>query len=151
MIKNVSLLGVWVSDQDEALEFYTNKLGFELREDVTMGDYRWLTVGPPDQPDVKVNLQLPGPPLDDESAGFVKRMMAKGSMGAGGLNVDDCRKTYEELSARGVEFVSEPVDRPYGVEAVMRDNSGNWWVLLEQKAYNADDFGSDTTVTKAAD
>lgn len=151
MIRNVSLLGVWVNDQDEALEFYTGKLGFVLREDVTMGDYRWLTVGPPDQPDVKVNLQLPGPPLDDESAGFIKRMMAKGSMNAGGLNVDDCRKTYDELTAKGVEFVSEPADRPYGVEAVMRDNSGNWWVLVEEKPYTADDFGPDTTVTKAAD
>jgi catechol 2,3-dioxygenase-like lactoylglutathione lyase family enzyme len=149
MIKNISLIGVWVNDQDEALDFYTGKLGFELREDVTMGDYRWLTVGPPDQPDVKINLQLPGPPLDDESAGFIKRMMAKGSMGAGGLNVDDCRKTYDELAAKGVEFVSEPVDRPYGVEAVMRDNSGNWWVLLEPKAYSAEDFGPDDQVTNA--
>jgi catechol 2,3-dioxygenase-like lactoylglutathione lyase family enzyme len=143
MIKNVSLLSVWVTDQDEALEFYTTKLGFELRADVTVGDYRWLAVGLPDRPDVSVNLALPGPPLDDESAGFVKRMMAKGSMGAGGLNVDDCRKTYEELTAKGVEFVSEPVDRPYGVEAVMRDNSGNWWVLVEQKAYRPEDFGAE--------
>jgi catechol 2,3-dioxygenase-like lactoylglutathione lyase family enzyme len=144
MINNVSLLGVWVDDQDEALDFYTTKLGFELRADVTVGDYRWLTVGLPGQSDVMVNLQLPGPPLDDESAGFVKRMMAKGSMGAGGLNVDDCRKTYEELTAKGVEFVSEPADRPYGVEAVMRDNSGNWWVLVESKAYNAGDIGTET-------
>jgi catechol 2,3-dioxygenase-like lactoylglutathione lyase family enzyme len=151
MIQNVSLLGVWVNNQDEALEFYRNKLGFELREDVTMGDYRWLAVGLLDQPDVKINLQLPGPPLDDESAGFIKRMMAKGSMNAGGLNVADCRKTYDELTAKGVEFVSEPADRPYGVEAVMRDNSGNWWVLVEEKPYTADDFGPDTTVTKAAD
>ena len=144
MINNVSLLGVWVNDQDEALEFYTTKLGFELRADVTVGDYRWLTVGLPGQPDMLVNLQLPGPPLDDESAGFIKRMMAKGSMSAGGLNVDDCRKTYDELTAKGVEFVSEPADRPYGVEAVMRDNSGNWWVLVEAKAYSAQDFGTET-------
>jgi catechol 2,3-dioxygenase-like lactoylglutathione lyase family enzyme len=151
MIRNISLLGVWVNDQDEALRFYTDKLGFELREDVTMGDYRWLTVGPPGQPDVKVNLQLPGAPLDDESAESIKRMMAKGSMSAGGLNVDDCRKTYDELTAKGVEFVSEPADRPYGVEAIMRDNSGNWWVLVEEKPYTAEDFGDDTVVTKAAD
>jgi catechol 2,3-dioxygenase-like lactoylglutathione lyase family enzyme len=144
MINNVSLLGVWVNDQDEALEFYTTKLGFELRADVTVGDYRWLTVGLPGQPDMFVNLQLPGPPLDDESAGFIKRMMAKGAMSAGGLNVDDCRKTYDELTAKGVEFVSEPADRPYGVEAVMRDNSGNWWVLVEAKAYRAEDFGTET-------
>ena len=149
-IQHVSLYGVWVNDIDEAKDFYIDKLGFELREDVTMGDYRWLTVGQPDQPDLKLNLQIPGPPLDEESAGFIKRMMAKGSYGAGGLAVDDCRKTYEELTAKGVEFASEPADRPYGVEAVMRDNSGNWWVLLEEKPYTGEDFGPDDVVTKAA-
>jgi predicted enzyme related to lactoylglutathione lyase len=150
-ISNISLFGVWVNDIDEAKDFYLDKLGFELREDVTMGDYRWLTVGVPGQPDMKINLQLPGPPLDDESAEHIKRMLAKGSHGAGGLNVDDCRKTYEELSAKGVEFVSEPEDRPYGVEAVMRDNSGNWWVLVEPKAYTQGDFGAEGRVDKAAD
>ncbi|HEY3005524.1 MAG TPA: VOC family protein [Kribbellaceae bacterium] len=139
-IQNVSLFGVWVDDIDEARDFYVGKLGFEVREDVTMGDYRWLTVGHPDQPDLKINLQVPGPPLDEESAGYVKRMLGKGAQGAGGLNVDDCRKTYEELTAKGVEFVSEPADRPYGVEAVMRDNSGNWWVLLEPKPYTPEDL-----------
>lgn len=148
-VTNVSLIGVWVNDIDEAKDFYIDKLGFELREDVTMGDFRWLTVGHPDQPNFKVNLMLPGPPLDEESTGFIKRMMAKGSMAAGGLSVDDCRKTYDELTAKGVEFVSEPADRPYGVEAVMRDNSGNWWVLVESKPYTADDFGPDDVVTKA--
>jgi catechol 2,3-dioxygenase-like lactoylglutathione lyase family enzyme len=148
-ITNVSLFGVWVNDIDEAKDFYLDKLGFELREDVTMGDYRWLTVGQPGQSDMKINLQVPGPPLDEESAGFIKRMMAKGSMGAGGLGVDDCRKTYDELTAKGVEFISEPADRPYGVEAVLRDNSGNWWVLVEYKPYTADDFGPDDVVTKA--
>jgi catechol 2,3-dioxygenase-like lactoylglutathione lyase family enzyme len=141
MIRNVSLLGVWVDDIDRARDFYVDKLGFELREDVTVGDYRWLTVGVPGQPDVRVNLQLPGPPLDEESTEFVTRMLAKGAMHAGGLQVDDCRKTYEELTAKGVEFVAEPADRPYGVEAVMRDNSGNWWVLLEPRPYTAEDFG----------
>jgi catechol 2,3-dioxygenase-like lactoylglutathione lyase family enzyme len=139
-IQNVSLFGVWVDDIDEARDFYVGKLGFEVREDVTMGDYRWLTVGHPDQPDLKINLQVPGPPLDEESAGYVKRMLGKGTQGGGGLNVDDCRKTYEELTAKGVEFVSEPADRPYGVEAVMRDNSGNWWVLLEPKPYTPEDL-----------
>ena len=145
MISNVSLLGVWVRDQDAALEFYTSKLGFELREDITMGDYRWLTVGLPGRPELRVNLQLPGPPLDPEAARFIERMLAKGAMNAGGLAVDDCRKTYEELSAKGVEFVSEPADRPYGVEAVMRDNSGNWWVLLEQKPYTGGEFGPEVS------
>jgi len=135
MISNVSLMTVWVDDLDDALDFYTDKLGFELREDVTMGDYRWLTVGHPDQPDLKLVLSVPGPPLDDEAAGYIRRMLAKGTMNGGGLNVDDCRKTYEELSARGVTFLNEPADRPYGVEAVMRDNSGNWWVLVEPKPF----------------
>ena len=140
MISNISLMTVWVNDLDEAVEFYTDKLGFEVREDVTMGDYRWLTVGHPDQPDVKINLAVPGPPYDEEAAGYFRRMLAKGSLPGGGLNVDDCRKTYEELAAKVVTFLSEPADRPYGVEAVMRDNSGNWWVLVEPKPFNAADF-----------
>jgi catechol 2,3-dioxygenase-like lactoylglutathione lyase family enzyme len=140
MITNVSLMGVWVTDIDQARDFYTDKLGFELVEDVRMGDYRWLTVRHPAQQDLKINLQVPGPPLDEESAAFVTRQLAKGSMHAGGLNVDDCRKTFEQLSANGVEFVMEPADRPYGVEALMRDNSGNTWVLVEPKAYSAEDF-----------
>jgi catechol 2,3-dioxygenase-like lactoylglutathione lyase family enzyme len=143
MISNVSLMTVWVNDLDDALAFYTEKLGFELREDVTVGDYRWLTVGHADQPDLKLNLALPGPPIDEEAAGYFRRMLAKGVMPGGGLDVDDCRKTYEELSAKGVTFLSEPADRPYGVEAVMRDNSGNWWVLIESKPYTAADFAPD--------
>ncbi|MBO0827294.1 MAG: VOC family protein [Streptosporangiales bacterium] len=150
MIKNVYLMGVFVNDIDEAKDFYVDVLGFELREDVTVGDYRWLTVGVPNQPDMRVNLQVPGPPLDEEAAQFVTRMLAKGAMHAGGLQVDDCRNTYDELTAKGVEFLSEPADRPYGVEAVMRDNSGNWWVLVEPKAYTAGDFGPDADITKAA-
>ncbi len=135
MISNVSLMTVWVNDLDEARDFYTDKLGFDVREDVTVGDYRWLTVGHPDQPDLKINLAIPGPPLDDEAAGDIRRMLAKGALNGGGLNVDDCRKTFEDLSAKGVTFLNEPADRPYGVEAVMRDNSGNWWVLIEPRPY----------------
>jgi catechol 2,3-dioxygenase-like lactoylglutathione lyase family enzyme len=142
MISNISLMTVWVNDLDEALAFYTDKLGFEIREDVTMGDYRWLTIGHPDQTDLKINLSVPGPPLDDEAAGYIRRMLAKGTLPGGGLTVDDCRKTYEELSARGVSFLNEPADRPYGVEAVMRDNSGNWWVLVEPKPYTGADFAA---------
>jgi catechol 2,3-dioxygenase-like lactoylglutathione lyase family enzyme len=142
MINNVSLMSVWVDDLDEARDFYTDKLGFEVREDVTMGDYRWLTVGHPDQPDLKINLAIPGPPLlDEESTELVRRMLAKGSLGAGGLAVADCKQTYAELVAKGVTFLAEPADRPYGVEAVMRDNSGNWWVLVEPREYSPDDFG----------
>ena len=99
-----------------------------------MGDgYRWVTVCHPDHPELQLTLMKPGPPLDEESAEAFRRMLGKGSLGAVGLSTDDCRKTYEELSAKGVEFIQEPADRPYGVEAILRDNSGNWLVLVEQK------------------
>jgi catechol 2,3-dioxygenase-like lactoylglutathione lyase family enzyme len=140
MISNISLMTVWVNDLDEARDFYTDKLGFEVRDDVMVGDFRWLTIGHPDQPDLEINLAVPGPPLDEEGAGYIRRLLAKGTLPGGGLNVDDCRKTYEELSAKGVTFLNEPADRPYGVEAVMRDNSGNWWVLVEHKPFTAADF-----------
>lgn len=140
MITNVSLLSLWVEDLDEAKDFYVDKLGFTVRDDITMGDFRWLTVGVPGQPDLEVTLAVPGPPLDDEDAAAVRRMMRKGSLNGGGLSVDDCRATCSELRAKGVEFVQEPVDRPYGVEAVLRDNSGNWWVMVERRPYTAADF-----------
>ena len=141
MITNVSLVTVYVSDQDEAKKFYTDVLGFEERADVRMGDgFRWVTVGHPSQPELQITLMLPGPPLDDDMAGAVRRALAKGSMGGVGLRTDDCRKDYEDLSAKGVEFVQPPSDRPYGVEAVMRDNSGNWLVLVEPREYSPEDF-----------
>ncbi len=141
MITNVSLVTLYVSDQDEAKKFYTEVLGFEEKADVRMGDgFRWVTVGHPSQPELQITLMLPGPPLDDDMAGAVRRALAKGSMGGVGLRTDDCRKDYESLSAKGVDFVQEPSDRPYGVEAVMRDNSGNWLVLVEPKEYSGEDF-----------
>ncbi len=141
MITNVSLVTLYVSDQDEAKKFYTEVLGFEERADVRMGDgFRWVTVGHPSQPDLQITLMLPGPPLDDDMAGAVRRALAKGSMGGVGLRTDDCRKDYDTFSAKGVEFVQEPSDRPYGIEAVMRDNSGNWLVLVEPKEYSGEDF-----------
>ncbi len=141
MITNVSLVTLYVSDQDEAKKFYTDVLGFEERADVRMGDgFRWVTVGHPSQPELQITLMLPGPPLDDDMAGAVRRALAKGSMGGVGLRTDDCRKDYEDLSAKGVEFVQPPSDRPYGVEAVMRDNSGNWLVLVEPREYSPEDF-----------
>jgi catechol 2,3-dioxygenase-like lactoylglutathione lyase family enzyme len=141
MITNISLVTLYVSDQDEAKRFYVDVLGFEERADVRMGDgFRWVTVGPASQPELQVTLMIPGPPLDDDMAEAVRRALAKGSMGGFGLRSDDCRKDYETLSARGVDFVQEPSDRPYGVEAVMRDNSGNWLVLVEPKAYSGEDF-----------
>jgi catechol 2,3-dioxygenase-like lactoylglutathione lyase family enzyme len=140
MITHVSLATVWVADQDEAKAFYTDKLGFQVGDDVTMGDgYRWLTVSHPDHPELNLTLMVPGPPLDDEDAATFRRMLGKGSLGQVGLATDDCRKTHEELVAKGVEFIQEPSDRPYGVEAIMRDNSGNWIVLVETKPYSPED------------
>src|SRR6202046_2814861 len=121
---------LWVHDQDEALAFYTNKLGFEVRSDVTlpeMGDFRWLTVGPAGQPDIAITLMaIPGPPvMDPETAEQVKALVAKGFAGTVFLTTDDCQATYEELLARGVEFSETPEERPYGIDSGFRDPSGN--------------------------
>ena len=141
MILNISLTTVYCLDQDRARDFYVEHLGFEPRADVTMGEgFRWVTIGHPSQPELEVTLMVPGPPLSPEAADFVRRNLESGQVGGLGLTVDDCRKTYEELSAKGVTFVQEPSDRPYGVEAVMRDDTGNWLVLMEPKAFTPDDF-----------
>lgn len=141
MITNISLVTVYVTDQDDARKFYVDKLGFVERTDVSLGDgFRWVTIGHPSQPELEVTLMTPGPPLDDDMAEAVRRALAKGSMGGLGLRVDDCRKTHDDLVAQGVEFVQPPSDRPYGVEAVMRDNSGNWLVLVESREFTAEDF-----------
>jgi uncharacterized glyoxalase superfamily protein PhnB len=127
---------VWVHDQDEALAFYTEKLGMEVRADVTlpeMGDFRWLTVGPPRQPDVSIVLMaIPGPPvMDEETADQVRSLMAKGFAGTIFLTTDDCQASYEELKARGVEFTEEPEERPYGIDSGFRDPSGNAFRLTQ--------------------
>ena len=141
MITNVSLATVWVNDQDESKAFYTDVLGFQESADITMGDgYRWVAVRHPDHPELQLTLMKPGPPLDADSALVFQRMLDKGAMPGLGMSVDDCRKTYEELSSKGVTFIQEPADRPYGVEAVMRDNSGNWLVLVEEKEFTPEDF-----------
>jgi catechol 2,3-dioxygenase-like lactoylglutathione lyase family enzyme len=141
MITNISLTTVYCLDQDKARDFYVDILGFVPRADVTMGEgFRWVTVSHPNQPELQVTLATPGPPLDADAADFVRRQLEKGQMGGLGLRVDDCRKTYEELSAKGVTFLQEPSDRPYGVEAVIRDNSGNWLVLVEPKEFAPKDF-----------
>ncbi len=120
-------------------------MGFVEGADVSMDDgFRWVTVRHPDHPELDITLMKPGPPLDDEMAEIVARSLAQGRMGGLGLSVDDCQKTYEELSAKGVEFPQPPSDRPYGIEAVMRDNSGNWLVLVEPKEFDPtqmEDFG----------
>jgi catechol 2,3-dioxygenase-like lactoylglutathione lyase family enzyme len=142
MIQNISLVTVYCLDQDATRDFYVSKLGFVPRNDAVMGGFRWVTVGHPSQPELEVTLMVPGPPLTPEAADFVRGQLEAGQMGGLGLTVDDCRKTYEELSAAGVTFVQEPADRPYGVEAVMRDNTGNWLVLVEPRAFTQNDLES---------
>jgi len=138
MITNVSLITVYCLDQDKARDFYVDVLGFELHTDVTMGEgFRWVTVNHPRQPELELTLMTPGPPLDSEGADFIRRQLGKGQLGGLGLRVDDCRKTHAELSAKGVVFLQEPAARPYGMEAVMRDNSGNWLVLVEPGDFTA--------------
>jgi catechol 2,3-dioxygenase-like lactoylglutathione lyase family enzyme len=133
MISRLSHAGIWVLDQEEAREFYTRMLGFEVRTDETMDSFRWLTVGPPDQPELEIILMEPGPPMmDPESAEQVKALVAKGTFGIGVFDADNCRRTYEELKERGVVFLTEPTERPYGIEATFRDNSGNWASLTER-------------------
>jgi catechol 2,3-dioxygenase-like lactoylglutathione lyase family enzyme len=121
---------LWVHDQDEALAFYTQKVGMEVRSDVTvpeLGNFRWLTVSPPDQPDVAITLMaIPGPPvMDDKTAEEVRALMAKGFAGTVFLVTDDVHASYEELKGRGVEFVQDPEERPYGIDSAFRDPSGN--------------------------
>jgi uncharacterized glyoxalase superfamily protein PhnB len=127
---------LWVHDQDEALAFYTDKLGMEVRSDVTlpeMGDFRWLTVGPAGQPDFSIVLMaIPGEPvMDGDTATQVEALMAKGFAGTVFLTTDDCQASYEELRARGVEFTEAPEQRPYGIDSGFRDPSGNSFRLTQ--------------------
>jgi catechol 2,3-dioxygenase-like lactoylglutathione lyase family enzyme len=139
MITRMSHTSIYVLDQDAAKEFYTTTLGFELKNDLVMDDgfdgagqgFRWLTVSPPGQPDVEFILADCRMGHAPEHAEAVRELVAKGAMGMGVLATDDCRKTFETLSARGVVFLQEPVERPYGVEATFRDDSGNVYSLTE--------------------
>ena len=133
MITRLSHTTIFVLDQDEALEFYTQKLGCRVHTDATTdGGFRWLTVTLPNDPEHQLILAEPRPPMmDEETAEQVKALVAKGVLGPGVLNTDDCRATYAELSAQGVNFLSEPEERPYGVEATLRDSSGNWFSMTE--------------------
>ena len=136
MLKRLTHVQVWVHDQDEALAFYTEKLGMELREDVTvpeMGNFRWLAVGIPGQ-DVSITLMaIPGPPVfDDETRDQIHKLLAKGASGGLFFATDDARKSYEELKERGVDFTQEPTEQPYGIDAGFRDVSGNHFRLTQQ-------------------
>ena len=129
---------LWVHDQDEALEFYTKKVGLEIRSDVTVpefGNFRWLTVGPAGQSDVAITLMaIPGPPvMDEQTAKEVRALMAKGFAGTIFLVTDDCRAAYEEMRARGLEFSEAPEERPYGIDCGFRDPSGNSLRLTEPR------------------
>jgi catechol 2,3-dioxygenase-like lactoylglutathione lyase family enzyme len=129
MLKQLTHVNVWVHDQDEALAFYTEKLGFELREDVTvseMGNFRWLSVNLPGQDVALALLAVPGPPVfDDETREALQTLVAKGAAGGLFFATDDIHKTYEELKDKGVEFGQEPTEQPYGIDAGFRDPSGN--------------------------
>jgi catechol 2,3-dioxygenase-like lactoylglutathione lyase family enzyme len=136
MINRLSVVTTWVTDQNEALRFYTEKLGFEIRTDITAGDYRWLTVGLKSQPDLEIHLEVvkPGALLTQEEADQLAKLVEAGKLGMGPWKTDDCQKAYETLKARGVDFVQPPTDRPYGtIEAVFKDNSGNVMVLAQDK------------------
>ena len=136
MQMQLTTVNQWVQDQDEALEFYTEKLGMELRSDVTvpeMGNFRWLTVGPVGQPDIEVVLMaIPGAPvMDDDTAEQVRALVSKGFAGTVFLTTDDVYADYEELKARGVEFSEAPEERPYGIDSGFRDPSGNAFRLTQ--------------------
>src|SRR3954453_17693419 len=134
MISRLNHVNVFVLDQERAKTFYTETLGFELRNDATLDGFRWLTVGPKDQKDLNILLAYPAPPMfSAEDAETVKTLVAKGALGGGVFETPDCQKTFEELSARGVTFLQEPAERPYGIEALFRDDSGNWFSLTQPK------------------
>ncbi len=141
MITNVFLSTVFVKDIDASRDFYVDVLGFSPGDDVKLGDdFRWCTVFHPSQPELHLHLSIPGPPHSPEMIAAIDRALDEGGMHGVGMNVDDCQATYRELLAKGVEFIQPPEERPYGVEAVARDNSGNWMVLVEPKEYSPADF-----------
>ena len=134
MIKKMSHASIFVLNQEEALGFYRDQLGFQVHTDAMVGeDFRWLTLNVKDQPDFEIILMEPkaGMLMDEATATQLRAIIEKGVLGAGAFHTDDCRATYEELKSKGVEFVSEPAERPYGIEAVFKDNSGNWFSLTQ--------------------
>ena len=137
MIQRLSHVTIYVLDQDAARDFYVNKLGFEVRTDATMDNgFRWLTVGAKTQPDLEIALmKVDGPMMKPEVSQTIRRLLQEGSMSGGAMHTSDCRRDYEELKAKGVEFLSPPTERFYGIEALMKDNSGNWFSVTEPKAH----------------
>ncbi len=136
MITRQSHTTIFVLNQDEALTFYRDILGFEVRTDMTVEDgFRWLTVGPKTQPDLQLILVEPkeGPMFDAEKAEQVRSLISQGTFGIGVFDTEDCQATYEDLRSKGVEFIAPPMERFYGIEALAKDNSGNWFSLTQQK------------------
>lgn len=134
MTQGIEVAGIYVHDQDEALAFYVDKVGFRVHTDVRNGDYRWLTVQHPDQPSFQLGLYCPGPPVHDAAtAQTLRAMVAKGAMPPLVLVVENCRAAYEQMRAKGVEFNQEPVDRYGTVDAGFRDPSGNGWKMIQAR------------------
>ena len=136
MIQRMSHTAIFVPDQDQAKDFYVSKLGFEVKTDASMPNgFRWLTVSPKGQPDLEIILMkiAPGPKLQEDDVATIKALVKKGAFGAGVFDTADCRKTYEELKARGVEFLAPPKEEFYGIQAVFRDPFGNWFSLTQPK------------------
>lgn len=133
MIDRLSHVTLWVTDQDVAYDFYVNKLGFEVRTDNTDLGFRWLTVAPPNQKALEIVLMLltPNPMMSEETVSTLRGLLEAGALASGVLTVDDCHRTYETLKARGVEFSSGPQQRPYGVEAILKDPFGNWFSMTQ--------------------
>ena len=136
MINGIDIVSVWVLDQDSAREFYTEKLGFELTNDIKLDNgMRWMTVRPPGSANQEFLLMDPSHSmLDEQTAAQVRALVAKGALSPGVMATSDCRRDYEALAKRGVEFTQPPAERPYGIEAVLRDDSGNWFSFTQRKA-----------------
>lgn len=135
MINGIDIVSVWVLDQESAREFYTKKLGFELTNDIKFDNgMRWMTVRPPGSAGQEFLLMDPSHSmLDEQTAGQVRELVAKGALSPGVIATSDCRGDYQELVQRGVEFTQPPAERPYGIEAVLRDDSGNWFSFTQRK------------------
>jgi catechol 2,3-dioxygenase-like lactoylglutathione lyase family enzyme len=134
MITKLSHSTFYVTDQEKARRFYVDKLGFELRMDMSTDGFRWLAVGPEGQQDMSIVLYLaaPGPMMDEETAGHLRALLEKGMMGPGVFDTDDCKATYDKMLAKGVEFSSPPQQQPYGIEAIFKDGCGNWFSLTQR-------------------
>jgi catechol 2,3-dioxygenase-like lactoylglutathione lyase family enzyme len=135
MIQRLSHACIYVLDQERAKKIYTETLGFEVRFDVELGpSFRWLTVGPKGQPDLQMVLMAiqASPFMDEEACASLRKLVAASGLSGGVLETADCKGSYEELKAKGVEFVHPPTERPYGIEALLKDDSGNWFSLVER-------------------